>query len=198
MAVKQRKKAPAYDLDVNLTPMIDVVFNLIIFFMVITDMTQQDLEYLYLPKAEQATEDDGEETDRIIVNVINFNHPNNAARVRAGDLNPNLPPIMMGGKQFQTLDAFRRKLRQISNPVKFPLKKLGDKDINPVGNYQGKPIWPSEKPLLVRCDSQQVFGWIQVIMQYCSFIPGADRNKEMAESPLILRMEIAVAEKDQQ
>ncbi len=32
------------ELEMNMTPMIDVVFLLIIFFMLITDMTQQDLE----------------------------------------------------------------------------------------------------------------------------------------------------------
>ena len=31
------------DMEMDMTPMIDVVFLLIIFFMIITDMTQQDL-----------------------------------------------------------------------------------------------------------------------------------------------------------
>ena len=67
--VRQRNTGPEYDLDINLTPMIDVVFNLIIFFMVITDMTQQDLEYLILPRAELANPDEGEDKDRIIINI---------------------------------------------------------------------------------------------------------------------------------
>ncbi len=41
----------------DMTPMIDVVFLLIIFFMIITDLTQQDLEDLELPIALSATED---------------------------------------------------------------------------------------------------------------------------------------------
>ncbi|MEO0662385.1 MAG: biopolymer transporter ExbD, partial [Planctomycetota bacterium] len=45
------------DMDMDMTPMIDVVFLLIIFFMVITDLTQRDLEDLHLPLAEQATPD---------------------------------------------------------------------------------------------------------------------------------------------
>ena len=38
--------------ELDMTPMIDVVFQLIIFFMLITDMSQKELEELYLPKAE--------------------------------------------------------------------------------------------------------------------------------------------------
>ena len=51
------KHDPETDMDMDMTPMIDVVFLLIIFFMVITDMTQQDLEELQLPVAQNATAD---------------------------------------------------------------------------------------------------------------------------------------------
>ena len=45
------KHDPETEMEMNMTPMIDVVFLLIIFFMIITDMTQQDLEELTLPMA---------------------------------------------------------------------------------------------------------------------------------------------------
>lgn len=45
------------DMEMNMTPMIDVVFLLIIFFMIITDLSQQELEDLELPMAEKAQED---------------------------------------------------------------------------------------------------------------------------------------------
>jgi biopolymer transport protein ExbD len=45
------------DMEMNMTPMIDVVFLLIIFFMIITDLTQQELEDLKLPVAVEADED---------------------------------------------------------------------------------------------------------------------------------------------
>lgn len=51
------KHDPETEMDMDMTPMIDVVFLLIIFFMVITDMTQQDLEELQLPVAINATAD---------------------------------------------------------------------------------------------------------------------------------------------
>lgn len=186
---RKRKKPPAYDLDVNLTPMIDVVFNLIIFFMVITDMTQKDLEYLVLPRASEAAEDPGDDPERLIVNIINFSSKNNQERIRVGDLNPNLPPIMMGGKQFRDLDAFREELRLRANPKLFP-----DREQNQVA----PGLWPSKKALLVRCDQGQIFGWVQAVMQYCTFVPGRPREEELNASPLIHKLEIAVAEKEQQ
>ncbi len=58
------------DVDMNMTPMIDVVFNLIIFFMIVTDMTQQELEAIVLPLAHAAVEDKPDPKERrIIVNV---------------------------------------------------------------------------------------------------------------------------------
>jgi len=53
-----------------MTPMLDVVFNLIIFFMIVTDMTQQELEQLVLPKASEAVKDEGENIKkRMIINI---------------------------------------------------------------------------------------------------------------------------------
>ena len=52
----------------NMTPMIDVVFQLIIFFMLITDLTQKDLEALTLPVAETASKDEMVK-GRITINI---------------------------------------------------------------------------------------------------------------------------------
>ena len=42
-----------------MTPMIDIVFNLVIFFLIVTDLTQKELENLVLPNAQKAKEDKG-------------------------------------------------------------------------------------------------------------------------------------------
>jgi biopolymer transport protein ExbD len=56
--------------EVNMTPMIDVVFLLLIFFMVVVDMTQKDLADLTLPIAITAEPDKSDDRDpRYIVNV---------------------------------------------------------------------------------------------------------------------------------
>ena len=64
------KKMMSEKAEVNMTPMIDVVFLLLIFFMVVVDMTQKDLAELTLPLAITAQEDKSNDKDtRYIVNV---------------------------------------------------------------------------------------------------------------------------------
>lgn len=57
----------------DMTPMIDMVFNLLIFFMLISDLNQKDLVELTLPVAYMAEEDKGqEEDDRVILNIDKY------------------------------------------------------------------------------------------------------------------------------
>ena len=64
------KHDPETDMELNMTSMIDVVFLLIIFFMIITDLTQQDLEELELPTAMHAVPDKPKPDEwRPIVNI---------------------------------------------------------------------------------------------------------------------------------
>ena len=54
----------------DMTPMIDIVFQLIIFFMLLMDMSQKDLETLVLPKALSAVEDKPNPLDpRPVINI---------------------------------------------------------------------------------------------------------------------------------
>lgn len=55
----------------NMTPMIDVVFQLIIFLMLANDMSRKEIEDLFLPQALHGTEDQGlNEKRRVIVNLL--------------------------------------------------------------------------------------------------------------------------------
>lgn len=63
-----------YEMAMNMTPMIDVVFLLIIFFMIVTDLTQQELEDLVLPKADMAMKDENPPEKRIIINITRPGH----------------------------------------------------------------------------------------------------------------------------
>jgi biopolymer transport protein ExbD len=58
--------------EIGMTSMIDMVFNLLIFFMLITELKQKDLAELTLPPAYMAEADKGgENDDRIILNIDN-------------------------------------------------------------------------------------------------------------------------------
>ena len=55
----------------NMTPMIDVVFQLIIFLMLANDMSRREIEDLDLPEAVHASKDMGDrEKHRLIVNLL--------------------------------------------------------------------------------------------------------------------------------
>jgi len=69
--MKISKTDPMTDAEMDMTPMIDIVFQLIIFFMLITDMTQKDLELLYLPPAKSASPDEPDPNEiRPVINII--------------------------------------------------------------------------------------------------------------------------------
>ncbi|MHC5079838.1 MAG: ExbD/TolR family protein [Planctomycetota bacterium] len=66
----RKKKSQGDEMKMNMTPMIDVVFQLIIFFMLVTEMAQADLEMLTLPSASEASPDNNPEKKRITVNLL--------------------------------------------------------------------------------------------------------------------------------
>lgn len=69
--MKLTKKEDSLDLGINMTPMIDIVFQLIIFFMVVSELATLDLERLTLPYADQTDTSKirGPESTQITINV---------------------------------------------------------------------------------------------------------------------------------
>jgi len=61
--------ADAAGVAINLTPMIDVVFQLLVFLMIANDVSRREIEDLDLPSAPTATQDEGGER-RLIVNLL--------------------------------------------------------------------------------------------------------------------------------
>jgi biopolymer transport protein ExbD len=69
--IKKRrlKRRPPKSLKMNMTPMIDVVFLLIIFFMLVSEFQKMEIESVTLPYAIEAIEDSDPEKHRMVVNV---------------------------------------------------------------------------------------------------------------------------------
>ena len=67
---RKKKRNMGEEIPMKMTPMIDVVFQLIIFFMLVTEMAQADLEVLTLPSASEASPDANPEKKRITVNLL--------------------------------------------------------------------------------------------------------------------------------
>lgn len=131
------KHDPQTDMEMDMTPMIDVVFLLIIFFMIITDLTQQELEELELPIAVEAVED---KPDPALVRpIINIDYAGEIKIKRETYYDPE-------SKDWKPLT------RHLANQV--ALMKKGE---------DGLP----ENPLLVRSDRSTPFRQIQKVMEVC-------------------------------
>ncbi|MFW6107241.1 MAG: ExbD/TolR family protein [bacterium] len=69
MHIPTRKRVKTTEL--NMTPMIDVVFLLITFFMVVTEITRQDeIEDLELPDVKADKVDENPDPERLVINVL--------------------------------------------------------------------------------------------------------------------------------
>ena len=72
MAKKKRKIVLARKgVDMDMTPMIDIVFLLIVFFMVVTELTVQQAEVI-LPVASEATVEEPQPGSRILFVNVSF------------------------------------------------------------------------------------------------------------------------------
>jgi len=137
------KHAPETDMEMDMTPMIDVVFLLIIFFMVITDMTQQDLEDLQLPVAENAVPDKPDKDE--FRPVVNIKVDGSIWVKRRMYFDPENPDEYKELREFLS-DVAKRMKRDPEDPMKLP-----------------------DEPLLVRADMNTPFKHVQKVMEQCGY-----------------------------
>lgn len=129
----------------NMTSMIDMVFNLLIFFMLITDLKQKDLAELTLPPAYMAVQDKGgEQDDRIILNIDN----------RGG--------VVWKG-QFVTLDELGTILQAARDRYDIKMKQIGKSGTEDLpGGVKASKLY-----VLLRADKDapwQHVQWLMTIM----------------------------------
>ncbi len=147
MKITKDKKGDK-DIVMDMTPMIDCVFQLITFFMLITDMSSRELEILYLPKTPQADPDKPDPKDkRPIVNIL-----------ADGSI------YIKGEKYFDAAkpDDYARLKIYLSERVKFMPRKHTKPD-DPTS-----PIAP-DTPILIRADQSTPMYYIQKVMEVCGF-----------------------------
>jgi biopolymer transport protein ExbD len=132
------------EMEMNMTPMIDVVFLLIIFFMIITDLTQQDLEELQLPPARAAVEDKPD--PKVVRPIINI--PQSGKMIAKKDT--KYDPEVDG-------DDMTRLERYLSDQSK-QMPWVFDDEV-------GAKL--PDNPLMIRSDRNTEFKYIQRIMAIC-------------------------------
>jgi hypothetical protein len=139
MARQRRSRPVAEHAEIDLTPMIDVVFQLIIFFMVVTQITTQENVNLRLPDALAANPEPEDAGRLFTVHIAPVNQAGDEVRPADfgwfcyGDPGPRGIDEMRG-----ILDAEAAR-------------------IDPSCDYQGRPEGPggiSENMFVVRCDAR--------------------------------------------
>ena len=132
------------EMEMNMTPMIDVVFLLIIFFMIITDLTQQDLEELKLPEARSAIEDKPD--PKVVRPIINIPQTGRMIAKKEVKYDPE-----------EDGDDMSRLERYLADQSSMMPKKMDDE--------VGVPL--PDNPLMIRADKFTEFKYIQRIMEIC-------------------------------
>jgi biopolymer transport protein ExbD len=162
----RRRRREAEDVSMNMTPMIDIVFQLVIFFMVVTDMSQQQLESVILPKAEMAKEDNPPPKDRVIVNVCHNmekyrkcpNYRYWHLREKRGEAkklcrDPNHWEFRVKGRKYNPRQL-QEKLREAG--IRYVIKEKG--------------ITRCDLPIQIRADAFAPWEMVQKVLQACSLL----------------------------
>jgi biopolymer transport protein ExbD len=137
------------DIIMDMTPMIDCVFQLIIFFMLITDMSQKELEELYLPKAVVAAADKPDPNElRPIVNILS----NGEMYVKR--------ELIYDPKH----DDKYRKMKEYLGRMASQMDKEPIDPKNPSGPKAPK------NPILIRADQSTPAKYVQKVMETCGMV----------------------------
>jgi len=130
-------------IEMDMTPMIDVVFQLIIFFILITDMTQSDLEELKLPIAKNSVQDKPD--PKVVRPVLNI-----------------LPDGTMITKRRELYDPEKDELTEVERYLADQARQMPQVADPALGG-----IKLPDNPLLIRADKNTEFKYIQKIMEVC-------------------------------
>jgi biopolymer transport protein ExbD len=140
------------NVEMDMTPMIDCVFLLMIFFVLVIDLSQKNLEDLILPRATFREADDKPPENRPIINVL-----------QSGAVVYNQKVFYdpaEHGKNYQPIFDLLLSIRTIGlNEKKLKLKQE---------NIGGVMVDLIDDPILVRADKWTEWHFVGEIMKQCS------------------------------
>ena len=147
----------------NLIPMVDIMFLLLLFFMLGADMGQREMEEVFLPKAIAIKEDKGEKSgavNRLTVNVYH-RYSNEVPCKQYADQEVCRDPthwrIGIAGKDFTDPKKLEDQLKAASGADPSP----------PVGTVTKKPRF-SERGAMVRGDQSAPYRLVQNVINACA------------------------------
>ena len=147
----------------NLIPMIDIMFLLLLFFMLGADMTQRELEDVELPKADQVKEESKEKeggTIRATVNIYHKPESNSfscATHVTHGICREKDHWLISVRSQDYNLDTIKEKL-----------DTEAARDLEPADVKGAKRL--SKIEVMIRADQSAPYGFIQRVIESCGAV----------------------------
>jgi biopolymer transport protein ExbD len=150
----------------DMTPMIDCVFLLMIFFVLVIDLSQKNLEDLILPRAVFQEPDDQPPENRPIINVLQ-----NGSVVYNKDV---VYDPTKHGKDYTRIKQLLLNIRKdglYNKTLKLKAEKVGSREIMLI-----------DDPILVRADKWTEWHYIGEIMKQCSMPDIAFWKVELAMS----------------
>jgi len=152
--------------EMDMTPMIDCVFQLIIFFMLVTDFANSQIERVMLPKATEAEEDKDPAKKRLMINLVHQPDKNKdcpdfrKAYDEKGDLvntcaNKSHWKVKVSGEvySYAQLEEY--------------LSLQGDANREP-STDGGKTKGLSNRPLMIRSDAAAVYELLEKVFAACA------------------------------
>jgi biopolymer transport protein ExbD len=134
----------------NMTPMIDIVFQLIIFLMLATDFANLKLEALMLSVADTVVADDHPDPNRVMVNIFHE------------------PPV---GQACSQLEYDHEKLIRMCNSDAHWKIKVNSQELTPAQLKEMLVLeynMNSDRPLMIRPDSGAPYRFLASVLQAAS------------------------------
>jgi len=150
----------------DMTPMIDCVFQLIIFFMLTIDFANKQMERLTLPKATTSVEDKTPPEQRLMINLSHELPPGKNCEELKYDNNNNLLKAC----------AIEKHWKIKVNGVEYQPSELEALLVKEGGKFEGREPSPdggktlgiSNRPLMIRCDAGGIYQLLEKIFAACA------------------------------
>ena len=159
----QAIKAAQETVEMDMTPMIDCVFLLMIFFVLVIDLSQKNLEDLILPKAEYQQPDEKPADNRPVINLL-----------QTGAI------YFKQAKQFDPEDPEYASESKIMDMLLL-IRKTGKLNMK-TEDIGGRPVELVDDPILLRADKWTQWHFVGKVMTQCSQPQAAFWKVELAMS----------------
>lgn len=153
----------------NLIPMIDIMFLLLLFFMLGADMGQRELEEVVLPLALAVREEKEvagqSSSDKVVVNV--YHDYAKCPEYDSKEVSPDKPRACFTPKHWK-IGIRGHNLTDLKKLEHYLMNEANAGRAEPAALSSGKPVTASERPVTVHADAMAPYGQVQEVINTCA------------------------------